>query len=117
MKTTLKGWRRYYPGCVYAAIMSLIAWFFAMLLFADHLHEFVSGINSLFLIIAMIVVYFLFCFVGKKLHDLTQRFYERFNLTANHSEILADFTEIGSVFAVLATFFIAVAIYEKMRRN
>ncbi|MDO4863237.1 MAG: hypothetical protein Q4A05_03615 [Ruminococcus sp.] len=69
----------------------------------------------MFLIIAMIVMYLLFCFVGKKLHDLTQRFYERSNLTSNHSEILADLTEIGSMFAVLALFFIAVAIYEKMR--
>lgn len=103
------------PGGVYAAIMSLVAWFFAMLLFADLLRELVSGINSLFLIAAMIVVYLLFFLVGKKLHDLTQRFYERFNLTANHSEILADFTEIGSMFAVLATFFIVVSIYEKMR--
>ena len=103
------------PGGVYAAIMSLVAWFFAMLLFADYLRELVSGINALFLIAAMIVVYLLFFLVGKKLHDLTQRFYERFNLTANHSEILADFTEIGSMFAVLATFFIVVAIYEKMR--
>ena len=83
--------------------------------FGSYLSEFFSCINSLFLIIAIIVVYLLFFLVGKKLHDLTQRFYERFNLTANHSEILADFTEIGSMFAVLATFFIVVSIYEKMR--
>ena len=103
------------PGGVFAAIISLGTGEVLLVLFADHLRELVSGINSLFLIIAMIVVYLLFCFVGKKLHDLTQRFYERFNLTSNHSEILADFTEIGSMFAVLAAFFIAVAIYEKMR--
>jgi len=115
MKTTLKGRGRYYPGCIYASIMSLGACAVLMVFFADHLHGFVSGINAVVLIAAMIVMYLLFCFVGKKLHDLTQRFYERFNLTSNHSEILADFTEIGSMFALLALFFIAVAIHEKMR--
>ena len=115
MKTTLKGWTRYQPGCIYGAIMTAFTAAALLLLFGSYLPELVNGISAVFLVAAVIVVYFLFCFVGKKLHDLTQRFYERFNLTSNHSEILADFTEIGSMFAVLAAFFIAVAIYEKMR--
>ena len=86
-----------------------------LLLFGRYLSELVNGISAVFPVAAVIVVYFLFSLVGKKLHDLTQRFYERFNLTSNHSEMLADFTEIGSMFAVLAVFFAVVAVYEKNR--
>ncbi|MBO7394545.1 MAG: hypothetical protein J6U16_00305 [Ruminococcus sp.] len=115
MKTTLKGWTRYQPGCVYAAIMSMVAWLLVLMFFGSYLPELVNGISAVFLVAAVIVVYFLFSLVGKKLHDLTQRFYERFNLTSNHSEMLADFTEIGSMFAGLAVFFAVVAVHEKNR--
>ena len=95
--------------------MSMVAWLLVLMFFGSYLPELVNGISAVFLVAAVIVVYFLFCFVGKKLHDLTQRFYERFSLTSNHSEMLADFTEIGSMFAGLAVFFAVVAVREKNR--
>lgn len=88
-----------------------------LLLFGRYLLELVNGISAVFPVAAVIAVYFLFSLVGKNLHDLTQRFYERFNLTSNHSEMLADFTEIGCGFVLLGLFFTAVMFYEKASRN
>ncbi|MCR5707325.1 MAG: hypothetical protein K6G82_03545 [Ruminococcus sp.] len=86
-----------------------------LLLFGRYLPELVNGISAVFQVAAVIVVYFLFFLLGSKLHEFTKRFYERFNLTSNHSEMLADFTEIGSMFAGLAVFFAVVAVREKNR--
>ena len=115
MKTTLKGHGKYYPGCFYGLVLSLPFVVEYLVIAYPHFKSVGTVVQVILFVVPILLMYFLFLFVGKRFHDFTERMYDRFSFSSAHSKDWADFTEILSMLALLVAFMAIVLISERIR--
>ena len=117
MKTTLKGHGKYYPGCFYGLVLSLPFVVEYLVIAYPHFKSVGTVVQVILFVVPILLMYFLFLFVGKRFHDFTERMYDRFSFSSAHSKHWDDFTEIVSMFLLLLLFMVIVQVSEHIRRR
>ena len=102
MMTRFKGAGRYYPGCIYGFILAFPVMLIILLMFGEAIME-NEVIGLLLYVAAVVILYFLGCWVGKKIYGFTERKFSETPFFCERLEMWAFLTEFavsGAVFVL-----------------
>jgi len=114
MKTTLKGNARYFPGCLYALLISApVLIIIGILIKPGYKNLGTPGIVFIFVI--CVLIYIMFMSVGKRIFESTQKSYEKKGKTAEKAKKYAEITEaIVFFFGVVVIAFVVTILQQNI---